>query len=159
VLRVIDIQTVSIAVASASVTVAAIYYVWQIRHQTRMRQTDLVMKLYSEAGSKEFLEATHTFYYQDFKKMEDIGSKPSLWVAYQTHCMFFERVGILLHRKLIDIDLIDDLFSIDIKHVWEKVKPLVEENREGDMKAYYEWFEYLYNEMKKREQKLQQSKV
>jgi hypothetical protein len=29
----IDIQTVSIAIASASVFVAAIYYIFQIRHQ------------------------------------------------------------------------------------------------------------------------------
>jgi hypothetical protein len=29
--------------------------------------------------------------------------------------------------------------------------------KEYGVQAYYEWFEYLYNEMQKREQKLQQS--
>jgi hypothetical protein len=75
-------------------------------------------------------------------------------------CYFFERVGILLHRKLIDIKLIDDLFSIAIKSNWEKVKPIVEGRRkEFNIPAYWEYFEYLYNEMQKREQKLQQSKA
>jgi hypothetical protein len=37
--RMVDIQTVSIAIASAGVFLAAIYYILQIRHQTRIRQT------------------------------------------------------------------------------------------------------------------------
>ena len=42
-------------------------------------------------------------------------------------CMFFEGIGVLLHRKLIDISLIDDLFSpISIKIIWEKMKLVVE---------------------------------
>jgi hypothetical protein len=51
VLRVVDIQTVSIAVASASVTVAAIYYVWQIRHQTKIRKTDAFWRVYQSFNS------------------------------------------------------------------------------------------------------------
>lgn len=54
VLRVFDIQTVSIAIASAGVFVAAVYYIFQIRNQTKMRQTDLVMKLYSQFNGFEF---------------------------------------------------------------------------------------------------------
>jgi len=34
----VDIQTVSIVIASAGVFVAAIYYILQIRHQTRKRR-------------------------------------------------------------------------------------------------------------------------
>jgi hypothetical protein len=52
----VDIQTVSIAIASASVVAGVLYYTFQIRHQNKMRQTDLVMKLYSAFGSKEFLK-------------------------------------------------------------------------------------------------------
>ena len=43
----VDIQTISIAIASAGVFLAAIYYTIQIRHQTKMRHTDLVVRLYS----------------------------------------------------------------------------------------------------------------
>jgi hypothetical protein len=47
----VDIKTVSIAVASASVILGAIYYIWQIRHQSRIRQTDLVIRL-SDFGTR-----------------------------------------------------------------------------------------------------------
>jgi hypothetical protein len=74
--------------------------------------------------------------------------------------LFFEGVGILLSRKLIDLGLVDDLHSYVIKTTWEKIKQVVEGVRKSNnAPQIYEWFEYLYNEMKKREEKLQQSKV
>jgi hypothetical protein len=165
----VDIQTVSVAIASAGVFLAAIYYILQIRHQAKMRQTDLVMKLYSELGSKEYLEAYPNFFTLEFKDYKDFQNRypkgmsidaPAAFVSYMMHCYFFEGVGILLHRKLIDIELVDDLFTIAIKQNWEKVKPIVEGTRQKwGWPQYWEWFEYLYNEMKKREQRLQQKGV
>jgi hypothetical protein len=52
----VDIQTISIAIASAGVFGAAVYYVLQMRHQAKARQTDLIIRLYSLVGSKEFSE-------------------------------------------------------------------------------------------------------
>jgi hypothetical protein len=52
--RMVDIQTVSIAIASASVVAGVIYYAFQIRHQAKMRQTDFIVRLYSTYGTKEF---------------------------------------------------------------------------------------------------------
>jgi hypothetical protein len=52
----VDIQTISIAIASAGVACAAIYYSLQIRHQTKLRQTDFTMRLYTSWVSKEMTE-------------------------------------------------------------------------------------------------------
>ena len=49
----IDISSVSVVVAAASVVAGVIYYSFQLRNQTKMRQTDLVMRLYSTYSSKE----------------------------------------------------------------------------------------------------------
>jgi hypothetical protein len=66
--------------------------------------------------------------------------------------MFYEGIGVLLHRKLVDVDLIRELFAV--RRVWEKMKPIVNGVREEyHHQQYYEWFEYLYNEMKQREQR------
>jgi len=53
---------------------------------------------------------------------------------------------------MVSIDLVDDLFSSPIILYWDKMKPMIE----GMRKYFYrpqlgEWFEYLYNEMRKRE--------
>ena len=69
---------------------------------------------------------------------------------------FFEGVGVLLHRKLIDITVVDDLFSSPIKISWEKMRDIAEgERKQFGRPQIWEWWEYLYNEMQKREQKLQ----
>ncbi|MGQ9461364.1 MAG: hypothetical protein ACUVTE_05175 [Candidatus Bathycorpusculaceae bacterium] len=53
----VDIQTISIMAASAGVFAAAIYYIFQLRHQTKVRQTDLIIRLYSQVCNKEIMDA------------------------------------------------------------------------------------------------------
>jgi len=149
----VDIQTVSIVVASASVTAAAVYYVFQIRHQTKVRQTDLVMRLYSTFGSKDFQEAYRELFEMEFKDYDDFFKKRKDKRLHEVGILF-EGIGILLHRKLVDIGLVDDLFSGVVKVTWEKIKPIAEGHRKKyNWPQMYEWFEYLYDEMKKREQR------
>jgi hypothetical protein len=151
----VDIQTVSIAVASASVTLAAVYYIFQIRHQTRIRQTDLVIRLYSAVSSKDFLEAYEKLINREVKSFNDYEEKYGFLEVNQLFAVFDE-VGVLLRRKLIDVDLVWDLFGDAVKRIKEKFKPW--EGTKDDVCEQREGFGYLYNEMKKRERQLQQSK-
>ena len=71
---------------------------------------------------------------------------------------YFQTVGFLLYRKIIDISLIYDLFGVAAKLYWEKTKPVIMGLREQfNDPNVFAWFEYTYNEMKKREQTLQPS--
>jgi len=155
----VDIQTLqaaSIFVASAGMFIAAVYYVLQIRHQTKIRQTDLVMKLYSTYDSMEFIEAWRKIYFTEFKDYDDFlkkfGGKREIAIFV---FRFFEEVGVLLRKKLIDIALVDELFGNNVKMTWEKTKDtILEDARRRVNPRAYENFEYLYNEMKRREQKI-----
>ncbi len=156
----VDIQTVSIVIASASIAAAAIYYVMQIRHQTRSRDTELVTRLYSTFTRKEFQQELQQIidHFQSGMSYSEFMKKYGAMVPETG--LFFEELGVLLHRKLIDISLVDDLFSGFIIRFWEASKPVAEEARKQlAYPQYGEWVEYLYNEMKKRERKLQQSKI
>jgi hypothetical protein len=163
VLGMVDIQTVSIVIASASVVAGVIYYAFQIRHQNRMRQTDFIVRLYSTYGSKEFheiLKEVHTLQFNDYgdfvKKHGPWLSKPGFaQTAIFVVSTYFQEIGTLLHRKIIDINFLYDIFgSTAIKLNWEKVKLIILGLREqfNDPRVFG-WFEYLYNEMKKREQR------
>ena len=154
----VDIQTASIAVASTGVLIAAIYYVLQIRNQTKIRQTDLVMRLYSTFGSKEFQDAWTRIESIEFKNYDEYMKKCGLG-DYAQCATFFEGIGVLLQKKLIDINLVDALFSVPLKFMYERMKPIIEGNREQlHNQRVFEHFEYLYNEMKKREQQLARAK-
>jgi hypothetical protein len=154
-----EVQTVSIVVASASVVLAAIYYIFQVRHQTKLRQTDLVMRLYSTFGSKEFQDAWTRIESSVFKNYYEYVKKYGSG-DYVQCATFFEGIGVLLQRKLIDVNLIDALFGVPLKYMYGIMKPIIEGNKEQFHEPrVFEYFEYLYNEMKKREQKLQKSKA
>ena len=154
------LQTISIAIASAGVFAAAVYYILQIRHQTRIRQTDLVMRLYSAFTSEEFVKAGMIVGYLEYKDYNDFverygspsADKP-VWVAINMVGNFFNEVGILLHRKVIHIEFVDELIGYRVAFFWEKLKPLMEGWRKQINPQLARWFEYLYNEMKKREQR------
>jgi hypothetical protein len=149
----VDIQTVSIAIASAGVFAAALYYIFQIRHQTKVRQTDLVMKLYSQFNSLEFQKLWEEVLNREAKDYDDYDKKYG-GAEVTAVGMFFEGIGILLRRKLIDIELVDDMFTTPIKWTWEKLKDITLHYRKvTNQPEILEWFEYLYNEMKKREQR------
>ena len=149
----VDIQTVSIAIASASVTLAAIYYMWQIRHQNKVRQTELVFRLYSFFTTEEFQKELYTLMtdteikdYNTFRTKYAVNAPPT--------GLFFAEVGLLLRRKLADMGLISELFGPLAMGLWEKMKPIAEDARKQlNSPGFGSDFEYLYDEMKKREQR------
>jgi hypothetical protein len=158
----VDITEVSAVVAAAGVLVGVVYYILDMRHQSKMRQTDMVMRLYATFGSTEFLKAYQTIMGAEFKDYEDYlkrySTNAEVRLALMSVGVYFEGIGMLVKRKLVGMDLIDDLLNANILSTWEKMKPVAEGMRKRVPQSW-EWFEYLYNEMKKREQRLQQSKA
>jgi len=79
------------------------------------------------------------------------GSMPSpslneLQTSLQMVGTFFEGLGVLLSEKLLDINLIQKLFAVEL--YWKKIEPLVKELRKQfGTPAFWEWFEYLYNKV------------
>jgi hypothetical protein len=154
----VDIQTISIAIASAGVIAGIIYYAFQLRHQTKLRQTDLIMRLHSQTLSAEFLEAYLKVMNLKFNDYNDFVEKYGPFYAEGSEqaaiimcATFMEGIGVLLHRKLVDIEVIQELFPIE--RAWRKLEPLLigVRNQLGTPETW-EWFEYLYNQAKKREQ-------
>jgi hypothetical protein len=110
------------------------------------------MRLYSTFGSKEFQDAWTRIESTEFKNYDEYVKKYGSG-DYVQCATFFEGIGVLLQKKLIDINLVDALFSEPLKHMYERMKPIIEGNREQfHSQRVFENFEYLYNEMKKREQ-------
>ena len=150
----VDIQTVSIAVASASVVLAAIYYVFQVRHQTKIRQTDLLTRLYSIMVSKDWLEAWQKVQSREALNYGDYLEKYG-FVELNEIFVFLDQLGRLLKKGLIDIELIPLTYG-QVSATWEKIKPVLEGSRKRyNAPKHGEYAEYLCSELKKREQKLQ----
>ena len=147
-----DIASISAIIAAVGVIVGVVFTIIELRNLTKQRQADLVIRLYSTMGSSSFQEVwekTRDREYESFKSYETTyGLKEANQIG-----IFFEGIGVLLNKKLVDIDLVDDLFTAPVKMFWERMKPLVRDYRkERGLPTIFEWFEYLYNELQKREQ-------
>ena len=148
----LDIPSITGIVAAIGVIVGVVFTVLELRNLVQTRQTDLIMRLYSTYGSKEFLEATSRVTdiasgnYEDFVKK--YGYADVLQVG-----TFFEGLGVLLRRKLIGIQLADDLFSEPVKTTWRFMEHMIETDRKRlNQPRIFEWFEYLAVEIQKKEQ-------
>ena len=109
------------------------------------------MRLYATFDSLEFQQAFHTIYWADFhdydSAMATTGGERQVW-SYVL--CFYDQVGVLLRRKLIEFDLVDDLLGNSTRQIWEKVTPVIREARQRFDPRLYEQFEYLYDEMTRR---------
>jgi len=157
----VDIAAVSIAIASAGVLAGVIYYVLEIRHQSRLRQTESVIKLspWFNMNAREVQEAITQVCFIEYENYDDYLERYSGRPEHMTLKIlgnYFEGIGILVYRKLVETDIVYDFWGDIIQSSWEKIEPLVAGMRKdsGDLNMFRFW-EYLYHEMKKRKQKLQ----
>jgi hypothetical protein len=64
---------------------------------------------------------------------------------------FYDQVGALLRRNLIDYDLANDLLGNSAIQLWEKIAHVIREARERSHDPrLYKHFEFLYEEMVRR---------
>jgi hypothetical protein len=110
------------------------------------------MRLYSTFDSLEFQQAFHTVYWGDFDDYDSLFRVLRGQRHVGTYLLtFYDQVGVLLRRGLIDFGLVDDLLGNSARQLWEKVQPVIEEARvRSDDPRLYEHFEYLYGEVLER---------
>jgi hypothetical protein len=148
----VDVQTISIAIASASVVAGVVYYALQLRHQTKMRRTDLLTKLYSIMVSKDWLEAWQKVQERELLGYDDYLRKYGTVELNEVYS-FFTQLGMLLKKGLIDVDMMPLSYG-QVSVQWERMRPVLEGGRKkwNEPKLGDE-VEYLCSELKKREQR------
>jgi hypothetical protein len=122
-----------------------------MRNQTRIRRTDLLVRLFSEINNRDWVEAwekvrdRETLDYNDYK--DKYG-----FVEVNEIYLFLDQLGRLLQKGLIDLDLLP-LETGQIINMWEKISPILEGGRKKFNEPKMGWgLEYLYNIIKKKEQ-------
>ena len=150
----IELSVIRDLVAIASFLIALSYYIINIKNQNKTRRAQLFMNLYDTYRSPEFRKIWHTQLHLEFKDYEEWKEKyvddMDALAGHTSVMSFFEGVGVLLKRNLIDIEIIDDLLSVAIRGYWRKYEPVVvgSRNQINEPKMMADT-EYLYNELMK----------
>jgi len=152
----VEIQTAYYMMAATGVLIAAIYYVVNTRTTLQTRQAQLFMPIHSQFYSRDFIKAIQDIIfdyewkdYEDFQMKYDRKANLEAYTSRMATASFFEGVGVLVKRRLIDASFVDDLMSGYIMRYWEKMNPIVNETRlRLKWPQYGEYIEYLYNQIK-----------
>lgn len=154
-----DIQTVSVLIVSIGVLSGVVYYIIEVRHQSRLRQTENLIRLspWFNMDARELQDAITKVCSIEYKNYDDYVEKYS---DKPEHLMlrmlgnYFEGIGILVNKKLVDADIVYSFWGDIIESSWEKIKPMIGDMRKDENAPnMFEFWEYLYNEMEKRDRR------
>jgi len=164
----IDIQTILTYLTLISIPVGVAYHIMTLNNtrknqqmQLETRQAQLFMNIYNQFIRKEFSEDwLQVTYHRDWENTEDFTEKygtytnPKASAQLISVLAFFEGIGVLLKRNLINISMVDDLMSSYVLLTWGKYGPLMREISEAHNRPeLWEHVHYLYNEIQKTYQK------
>ena len=122
------------------------------------RQAQLYMNLYATYHSPEFRELLYKImFHQEWKDYDEWKEKYGEenyqeLVAFGSVMGYFNGLGLLVRKGLIDVDTVYELLSSFVLWVWEKHLPIVQVKRDESNRPFWNEFEYLYNEIMKIDQ-------
>ena len=142
----------SIVIASMSVVLGVVLAIIQLRDQNKSRQAHLFMEIYGQFSRSGFLDFSLRMMEAFRSHKQD--SLPEFWEKNRDKSLsvlsFYEGVGVLVKRKLVDINLVADLISGPCMRLWEAIQPWVIRRREnGKRPQTWEHIEYLYHQIRK----------
>ena len=142
--------------STTAIIAAGIFAGVQIRLMNKQRARDSALQMLHSFQTPDFLNAVNIAF--DLpnglsrREIEDrLGDRMTcVLVMFGT----FESVGILIFRRELDIELVEDFFSGVIILSGRKFSKYLADVRESSGRpTYYEWFQWLFEQFERRESK------
>jgi hypothetical protein len=153
---VLDIPTVSVVIASASVIIYTVYFIAENRRNRRIMQTDSIIRLspWFNIRAKDIQDAISnvcSMEYTDYKDyLEKYDGKPEQ-KSLRLLGNYFEGVGLLVHMKLVDINIVYNFWGDVAESIWDGNEEIIEGmRRDAGTQWTFQYWEFLVKEIKKR---------
>jgi len=151
-----DVNTLLGLISTFAIVVGLLFAGVQLRILNKQRSRESALQLLHSIQTPDFPEAVNILV--DLpeglskKEIEErLGDKIKCVLAMLGT---FESLGILIFRREIDINLVEDFFSGPIILTGEKFKNYTKDVRElSNRPTYYEWMQWMYEQIEKRESK------
>lgn len=143
-------------IATLSIFAGVIFALIQLKITNQQRSRETALQMLHSFRTPEFLNAVDIVFDLPMgltkKEIEErLGDKiTSILVLFGT----MESLGILVHKRELDIEMVEDFFSGVIILSGKKLKNYLDEmRRKGSRETYYEWYQWLYEQVERREAK------
>jgi hypothetical protein len=150
----VDIITVSTVITTVSVGVGIVFALLELRHLTKTRRTDVILRIYERFASKEIVGAIMAIGSPALKGYDEYMEKNGVVSLVQV-LQVFDEVGILLEDDLVDIRLVNSLFGPSLNTHWEsRLKELLEGMRKASSQpSFFKHVDYLLERLDNYRQK------
>jgi hypothetical protein len=152
-----ELSTIANLINALAVTAGVIFAAVQIRDYRRQQHRDSMSALVRSFQTPSFAHSLRRVSsLPDNVAREQIPALLGVDGEDHVYALLtsWEALGILLHRKEVTIDLVDDFFSGPIIVSWRKLSRYVEAMRaEAKRDTYFEWVQWLAERMMERESK------
>lgn len=141
-------------VATAIMIIGIVFGIQNIRQYQAARKRESAIMMLNSFQTGDFVRGLlHIFDLPDQASKEHIDGLPAdQFIDIYMVLGAWERLGVLVYRREIDIDLVDDAFSGPIVQSWQKLGEYIEEFRAYVQRdTAFEWFQWLAERMIDRE--------
>ena len=150
-----DISTIANLINAIAVTAGVIFAAAQIRQYRQLRQRDAMLELVRSFQSPAFTAALRRVLSlpdgADSAKIREVLGPDGEDAVYLVS-LTWESLGVLVYRREVTLDLVDDFFSGPLVISWRKLKVYSEEwRRTLNRETGNEWFHWLAERMLERE--------
>jgi len=150
-----DISTLANLINAIAVTAGVIFAAVQIRQYRQRRQRDAMLELVRSFQSPAFTAAYRRVLSlpdgADAAKIREVLGPDGEDAVYLVS-LTWESLGVLVYRREVTLDLVDDFFSGPLVISWRKLKVYSEEwRRTLNRETGNEWFHWLAERMLERE--------
>jgi hypothetical protein len=150
-----DLSTLANLINAIAVTAGVIFAAAQIRQYRQRRQRDAMLELVRSFQSPAFTAALRRVLSlpdgADAAKIREVLGPDGEDAVYLVS-LTWESLGVLVFRREVTLDLVDDFFSGPLVISWQKLKVYSEEwRRTLDRETGNEWFHWLAERMLERE--------
>ena len=150
-----DISTLANLINAIAVTAGVIFAAVQIRQYGQRRQRDAMLELVRSFQSPAFTAAYRRVLSlpdgADAAKIREVLGPDGEDAVYLVS-LTWESLGVLVYRRQVTLDLVDDFFSGPLVISWRKLKVYSEEwRRTLNRETGNEWFHWLAERMLERE--------
>jgi len=150
-----DISTIANLINAIAVTAGVIFAAAQIRQYRQRRERDAMLELVRSFQSPAFTAALRRVLSlpdgADSAKIREVLGPDGEDAVYLVS-LTWESLGVLVYRREVTLDLVDDFFSGPLVISWQKLRVYSEEwRRTLNRETGNEWFHWLAERMLYRE--------
>jgi len=139
------ISSIATALGFIIISITAVVALFQFIEMNKTRTLEAFFRALDELSTPDSSEARRYVYNHELPAPDQIIPGTDIYTTLYKVYLPFDKVGLMLHQKLISEKFVMEMYGESIIIIWKKLKPhILAERRRTQRERYQMYFEELY---------------